>query len=216
MPMFTMENHMYEVILRASLPVDIMQRYQTDKKANPTTAYNLINIEDDPFTLPQVQSGEVTSFTADIFKGYSNDGGGTPGPLFAGKVPVEIQRVIYFRHFDFDFQYPAHLTYLLFGSGSEAHMTNYISRDPDFQHILTLASVPDWLSPAQLESVVQVNIVDIPGTPVPCSNPLTQSKYNVHFQGLPNMHFTIDLQNAQTLWFSTGNLLNAKDPCQNG
>jgi hypothetical protein len=215
MPMFTMENHMYEVILRASLPADVMQSYQNDKKANPSTAYNLINVEENPFTLPQVQNGEVTSFIADIYKGYSNDDGGTPGPLFAGKVPVEIQRVVYFRHFDYDFQYPTHLTYLLFGSDGEVHMTNYISRDHDFQHVLTLASVPDWLSPTQLEAVVQVNFVDISGTPVPCTNPLMQPTYNVHFQGWPDMQFTLNLTGAQSLWFSTGNALNAKDPCQN-
>jgi hypothetical protein len=78
MPMFTQEKHMYEVILRAHLPADAMAAYRKLRKANPDKAYNLINVDDDQFTLPDIKAGRVTAFKATIYNGYSNEDGGHP------------------------------------------------------------------------------------------------------------------------------------------
>jgi hypothetical protein len=60
---------------------------------------------------------------------------------------VTIERVVYFRHFSMSFQPPDPLTYVLFGFGDEAHMTNCQTKEPDFDHIVSLAEAPDWLPP---------------------------------------------------------------------
>lgn len=36
MPRFMMERHMYQVVLRATLPADVMQRYQSRRRQRPT------------------------------------------------------------------------------------------------------------------------------------------------------------------------------------
>ena len=216
MPMFTMEDHMYQVVLRAQLPPDVMQTYLASKQSNPATVFNLINVADDPFTLPEIQTGAVSAFTATIYAGYSNANHGTPGPVLVDNVPVTVLRVVHFRHFDFDFPYPTNMTYILYGSGSDTFLSHYISRDPDFQHIVTLPSPPDWLSASQIDAGVNLNIVGMPSTPIPCSNPLTQSTYQVQFQGWPGVPFPIEVGEGSTYWFSTDNLLNSQDPCAGG
>jgi hypothetical protein len=63
---------------------------------------------------------------------------------------------------------------------------------------------------------VTISFPDIPSLPVPCRNPLTSPSYRVLFEGLSDAAATLDLTGARTIWFSTGNLLNATDPCANG
>lgn len=131
MPMFTTEKHMYQIVLQASLPADVMAKYQALRAANPSKPYNLINVDDDTFTLPQLKAGEVTSFKATIFDGYSNDGGGTPGPVLFDNVPVTVEAVVIYRPFNLGIDRPKQLVYTLFGRGTEAHLTHYIAQDPD-------------------------------------------------------------------------------------
>lgn len=216
MPMFTMERHMYQVVLRGTLPADVMQEYQAGRRANPTLPYNLTNSQDDPYTLPELKSGRRMSFKADLYKDYSNDEAQPVDPPFATGIPVQVEQVVHLRHFNFEMPRPDHLTYVLFGTGSEAHLTHYIARDPDYQHIVTLGSVPDWLSSDQVEGSVELTFGSLCSVPVPCWNPLVEDTYNVTFQGWDVQQFELDLKGAVSLWFSTGNLLNANDPCPGG
>jgi hypothetical protein len=213
MPMFTVERHMYQVVLRATLPADVMQQYQAGRKTGPTVPYNLTNSQDDPYTLPELRSGRRTSFKADIYKEYSNADAAPVDPPFATEVPVQIEQIVHLHHFNFEIPRPEHLAYVLFGSGGEAHLTHYIARDPDYQHIVTLGSVPNWLSADQIEGSVELTIGSLLSTPVPCSQPLTQDGYSVLFQGWDVQQFELDMKGAVTVWFSTGNMLNANDPC---
>lgn len=212
-PMFTMEKHMYQVVLRASLPDEQMAGYRKLRTENSGTAYNLINVADDQFTLPEIKAGGVRQFKATIYDGYSNAGGGTPGAVLWGNVPVTIEDVVIFRHFNFSIERPANLNYVIFGQGDEAHLTHYIARDPSFQHILTLPAPPDWLSVAELAAGVVVEFPDLPSEPVSCTEPLSATTHPVSFEGRRDKPHTLDLSGAQTVWYSTGNLLNAKDPC---
>src|SRR5437879_2865864 len=70
MPMFTMKEHMYQVILRASLPHEVAALYRALRLQNPTRPYNLINVQSDRFTLPQLKTQEVSSFKVTMYDGY--------------------------------------------------------------------------------------------------------------------------------------------------
>lgn len=213
MPMFTMGKHMYQMALRASLPAEQMMAYKALRTANPTKAYNLINVEDDEFTLPEIKSGSLRQFTATIYDGYSNAGGGTPGPILWDNVQVKIEDVVVFRHFNFSIERPANLNYVIFGDDDEAFMTHYIARDPSFQHILALGAAPDWLSADELLAGVTVEMPDVPSEPLSCTEPLSAEEYRINFEGRSDVSEIIDLSTAVTVWYSTGNLLNAVDPC---
>lgn len=214
MPMLTHEKHMYQVVLRVRLPLKVMRDYQRLRNEHPETAYNLINVDDDKFTLPQLKSGEVRRFNATIFDGYSNDGGGEPGPVIADQVPVVIKDVVVFRHFNFAIDRPESLVYTLFGDSDEAHLIHYITRDPDFQHILTSHSAPDMFSSAQLNAGIELSFPALDSMPLGCSPPVREGVHDVRFQGMEDALVKLDLTDGlRQIWYSTGNLLNKEDPC---
>lgn len=212
MPMFTMEKHMYQVILRVGLPDAVMRGYRAGQGPG-RTSWNLVNSVHE-YTLPQIKAGTLTSFKVDVYKEYSNADAAPAGPPFARNVPLTVDEVVHFRHFDFNIPRPHNLTYLLFGRGGEAHLEHYIARDPDFQHIVTLGSVPAWISPDQLAASAEICLADVPSLPIPCAAPLTAKSYPVLFQGRPDAPATLDLNGASPVWFSTGNRLSEEDPCQ--
>lgn len=205
--MFPMQAHMYQVILEVRLPEYAMNQYVIDRKQHWHEAYILGNVEYDLMTLVQIQNGQLKSFIADIFRGMPEDPN-KDTPLIHN-VRVTIERIVYFRHFDYNMDYPNSLTYVLFGSGNEAHMTHYMTKEPDFNQVLDLAEAPNWLPPGQLEAGIQVNIPSLNGHTMFCSNPLTKTSYEVQFYGQEPLH-TINV--GSSYWFSTDSL-NAKDPC---
>lgn len=214
MPMFTDERHMYQMVLRVRLPDTAVALYQKLRAANPEKPYNLINVDSDKFTLPDIKSGKVTSFKATLYDGYSNDNGGTPGPVLLDQIPVTIEAVVLFRHFNFGINRPPRLIYTLFGADGEAHMTHYIAQDPDFQHIVTLAAPPSGFSDAQLQAGIDLDFTDVSSKPILCAPPIKAAVYKTLFAGRPDAPVMLDLtKGTHSIWYSTGNLLNAKDPC---
>jgi hypothetical protein len=123
-----------------------------------------------------------------------------------------VEDVVRFRRFDPGALRPEHLAYVLFGDGAEAHMDHHISRDPDFQHVMTLPAVPPWVSKEQLQKGVEV-VFPVSSSSVRCEAPLRDATYPVTVAGAPR---ALSVGAAATVWFSTGNLLNAKDPCAPG
>ncbi|NTZ83332.1 hypothetical protein FCJ61_10065 [Burkholderia metallica] len=210
MPMFGMEDHLYQMTLQARLDPASMAAYLADKARHPGAPYNLTNLEHDAFTLPQVACGQIRQYVAAIYRDYSDEGGGTPSTPIVGEATVFVERVVVYRAFDQNIPRPANLTYVLFGDGKEAHLDHYIALDPDFQHLLTLPTVPDWLDVTQLQAGVLVSFPQ-PSTPIGCTPPVTPGAHTVRFQGLADA--AVPLTVGDTFWYSTGNSLNAVDPC---
>jgi hypothetical protein len=206
--MFPMVNHRYQAILRVTVPPYAMAQYVSDRTANPSIVYILGNSQFDLMTLPAIHTRERTSFVADIFRCAPQDPNTTP-PLLHN-VRVEIVQVIVCRPFDNLFDYPPMLTYILYGAGNEAHLSHYMSREPDFQHCLDLKSTPDWLSPLNLESGVTINFPALKRGELPCANPFTQSSYSVLRGGQASGGGLVQIGN--TYWFDTL-ALNATNPC---
>lgn len=212
MPIFEREDHHYQLTLEVHLDAESMKVYLSDRENYPSEAYNLINNAFNQFTLPEVVSGETKRYFASVFRGYSNADGGTPGPMILSNATVFVDRVVYFRAFEPNIPRPLNLTYVLFGSTTQAFLDHYIAADLDFQQLLSLSTVPDWLSIAQLKAGVTVTIVGKPSVPVRCFSPLSSATaYTVLFQGLPNAIASVAVD--ATIWYSTGNLLNRVDPC---
>lgn len=210
--MFYMTNHMYQMILRVSIPASAMQTYVADRQQHPDTPYILGNLQTDLMTLPDIANGTVESFAADIFRGLPEDPN-KDTPLIHN-VPTTIEQIVHYRHFDANLGYPELLSYLLFGAGDEAHLVHYLAQQPDFDHMLDLAAAPDWLPSSQLEAGVQIDFVGIPNTPggqaqTYCSSPLTGQSYQVIYEGGQN---TYDVQIGTSYWFET-NIVNETDPC---
>jgi hypothetical protein len=214
MPMLTNEKHMYQVILRAHMSDEATSLYRKLRAANPSKPYNLINVEVDKFTLPDLKAGKVTSFRATLYDGYSNDNDGTPGPVLMDNVLVTVDAVVIFQHFNLGVDRPANLIYTIFGQGDEMHMTHVISRDPDFQHIVTLSAPPSGFTATQIGAGVDLNFTTLSSLPIGCRSPLSAQVYPTLFAGRSDAPVPLDLTKGfQSIWYSTGNLLNKVDPC---
>lgn len=222
MTMFHMEEHCYQIVLRAKLPDAVMKQFREWRRKKPTQAYFLANLTESAMDVPQLACGQLTQFEAEIFEGIpeSSPPGAPKGqynvwpwtqPPAIAKVRVTVERVVYFRHFDYNFEYPKYLTYVLFGAGKEAHMQSYQTKEPDYDHILSLEAAPAWLPTNKLESVVTVSFPNEPSRPVRLKNPLTRKEYQVQYQGFweyLGYRFTKlhPLRLGTTWWFSNSPL----------
>lgn len=124
------------------------------------------------YCIPDLGSGRITEFTANIFQGFrpiskeqeAKDVHYFPwdeqycNPVL-GEFTVQVERIVLFRPFDHLEVLPTYARYFLFGDGDsdECHMTNLQTASlitsafeppvfgPDYDHVLSLASRPDWL-----------------------------------------------------------------------
>ena len=137
--------HAYQVLLEVKLTSsdgrDPRQLYLADKLAHPAHRYSLSpeTSTGDPayWVLPEVaQVGQ--SFRANIHIERE----ATNPTYIARAVTVDITRVIHFRLFHPDDKKPGAMTYLLFGSGTEAFLAHYIGMYPDFDQIRAVTLDP--------------------------------------------------------------------------
>lgn len=212
LPMFFMQDHRYQLILQVSLPEYAMKQYIRDRLQHPDEVYIFNNVPEDLMTLPQIHNGQLTSFIADISRGAPGPDG--PNPAFIHNVRATIKRVVYFRPFDDNLNYPTYLSYILFGAGNEAHMAHFLTKYPDFDQVLDLAEVPSWLPSPQLEAGVPINIPGLHNCPgdkqIYCSNPLTLPSYEVQYEGQEPVY---EIKIGSCYWFDTAGLNMPHDPC---
>ncbi len=214
--MLHMEEHEFEFVLRAKLTPEATKTWEADRRQHPDETYFLGNVESDGMTIPEIATGARTTFTASIWAGipvkhhYRTWPWKHVKPIVAD-TPVTVERVVAYRHFDLQQNYPESLTYLLFGSGGEAHLCHFQTREPDFDEAVTLAEAPSWLPAALLEAGVHVSFPDLRATPVYCSSPLLNQHYMVEYSGQEPARYPLKVD--RSLWFST-KVTNAKDPCQ--
>jgi hypothetical protein len=178
LPMFYMENHCYQLICEARLAAADQATYLETRSANPGVPLILGNHH--PTTLCELVTGPA--FRADAFVDVPRD----PTQATPFMTPtLRIARVLLFRHFDPDDGYPSRLTYFLYGTPEQAHLSHLITRAPNFQHELDLAAVPEHVSEAQLAVGVPLVLSDAPEAarqPV-TDDPLTEPAYTAGVDG---------------------------------
>jgi hypothetical protein len=180
MTQYHCELHKYQIILKLKLPETVYRQYLELRRENPNDTFVLCNAkalkhdtdEIREFSIPELASGRVTSFTGNIFQGIrplSPQEIATDEHFFPwakkyvrpaiGEFEVTVERIVTFRPFDHLHALPEYATYLLFGDGEsgEAHMTNLQTArlvtgpfepqvfGPDYDHVMSLAGRPDWL-----------------------------------------------------------------------
>ncbi len=220
------EEHRYQFILEVMLPPEETARYQADRKNHPEQSYFLANLPRDVFTLPSLQAGERREFRCEIFRGIPAASGSRYTawpwdenfPRFIQEVVVTARRTVHYRPFSDRMHHPTTLTYLLFGVGDEAHMTNWQTKEPDFDHVVSLQAAPSWLPPDQLKAGV---IVDIPGQETStalwplarCKNPWpNEVDQYVRYRGEEDERL---IKIGKTAWFSL-KIVNSANPCPDG
>jgi len=137
-PVLADPRHNYQVILQASLPDKVhADAYETLRKSN----YNdgKVQIFHDHIALPEIGSGTIRELPEANFEYYPNDPdgvlGGTPVPGLEQKIPVRIDKVLHFHQFQTEDDYPAALTYVVYGDTSDAFIDHFINRAPSFHSV---------------------------------------------------------------------------------
>jgi hypothetical protein len=208
LPMFFMQNHMYHLVLEVTIPEEAKKAYLADQEKHPDSFYILGNLQNDMFTLPAVAIGETTSFQADIFRGLPEDPN-EDTPLIHN-ITTEIKQLIRLRHFDYNQPFPENLTYVLFGNEKEAFLSHYLTKQPDFMHVVQLKESPEWLQIQQLKMGIDINFTGMQDTPVYCSSPIKTGSYKVMYQGQSDTSFVVKV--SRSIFFST-DVPNSTDPC---
>jgi hypothetical protein len=218
LPMFVMENHCYEVIVEAVLRGDVKERYLEQRRQHPEDTFFLGNAPDDLWTMPELQIGRRRSFMADIWRGipyktrYEHWPWMHQTPAISG-ARVDVERVVHYRHLDFNEEYRPTLSYVLFGAETEAFLVHRPIKKPHFDHVVTLAASPAWLPPDQLRAGVPVNIPRIPDH-LHCKSPLQDGlEYEVRYAGFPATPERLTVRVGRTEWFCT-KFLNFDNPCR--
>ncbi|MBV9269599.1 MAG: hypothetical protein JO165_00790 [Candidatus Eremiobacteraeota bacterium] len=217
--MFHMEEHMFQFVLRASLPDVGMKTYRRYRLEYPDETYFLGNTDEDQFTVPSIKNGRRT-FKASIWRGIPkqreyNEWPWKHQPPIVSDMLVTIERIVYYRHFDFNLNYPQSLTYVLFGAEDEAHLDHYQVKEPDFDHIASLKRAPSWLPLEELEAGVHINFPEKlavpPGVPAAayCDNPIPPGPYKVQYAG-QSRERDIEVGNS---WWCSAQIVNANNPC---
>lgn len=225
------ETHMYQLVMQLSLPEPWRSDFIAERKANPTDSYFIANaLADpaignpvtDPMTVAEIASRMRTSFVGNIFRGipYRDTYPSWPWegvrPVL-GNVPVVVDRIVHFHPFAWTMKHPETLVYILFGAGDEAHMVNLQTRMPDFDHVLTLAERPTWLSEDLLRAGAFVDLVGVPRLGpddvrynVRCENPIADgSSVSVRYRCTgPARPVSVGF----TSWFCN-KLTNNPNPC---
>jgi hypothetical protein len=233
MPMLRdFEVHMYQLVMRATIPGEHMRRYREEyDKADTTNTFFLVNTEHDLMTILDLATGRRASFTATLWdkatvqKGkkfppwWKGPEDQTPLPPLIEETRVTVDRVVYFRHFDLNLNRPQSLTYVLFGLGDEAHLHHYQTAEPDFDEALTLAEVPGWLPDAQLEAGIHINFPAFEeNAPLKSCGPILEpgSTHLVQYCGIEGYGGeklpAFEVKIGRNLWFNTS-IGNTDDPC---
>ena len=220
MTQYHTEEHKYQLILKFELPSEALIEFQTLRKTFPSDFFVLCNDHCDQMTVPDLAAGERPSFKCNIFQGFrqftqkeAKDHHFFPWALtrvepVISKIKVRIERVVLYRVFAHHYELPEFATYYLFGSGSEAHMTNLQTASlatgpfeaqafgPDYDHVMSLEAEPDWLHPTLLEAGVVVTTPAVrlwdrkTGTPtIPCGPPFKKDEtVEVLYRGIGPVH----------------------------
>ena len=77
-------------------------------------------------------------------------------------VKVSIERIVHYRHLNRNESSRDFEAYVLFGRGDEAHILHSPLWQPEYDHVATLKSAPNWISQDQLVSTVLLSFPDFP------------------------------------------------------
>lgn len=182
MTQYYMEEHKYQLVFELGLPDDVLTRLRKARRQNPKDWFILSNEESDEFAIPDLASGRKPAYRGQIFQGlppFTERDEDNPHfypwssdrciPLIENFEAV-VKRIVMFRPFAHNAIQPDHATYLLFGKGAEAHMTNLQTGrlagtrfdapafGPDYDHVLSLRERPKGFSESQLEAGIVASL----------------------------------------------------------
>ncbi|ANZ41604.1 hypothetical protein BBK82_42305 [Lentzea guizhouensis] len=195
--MFTMAAHRYQVVATFGFGAEAKKTYVEARKAARTATFVVVNQE--KLLLPKMLADR--RFTGTILKVVGNDlHNAVP---IVSDTPVEITSVLYDRQFQDSGDYPPKPSYLLFGDGSQAHATHYMTKKPDYQLLVAVSVSDSELTAAELAAGVLVELQDVTENHTPATTPIPPDTV-VHALSPQGKKVTLTV--THTHWFDTREL----------
>jgi hypothetical protein len=206
LPMFFMPNHSFQVILEIELGGNDIETYHKTRKENPGKPLIIMNntkmlLED------LVNSG---SYKAAGY--FANENGDPIGNPFIESTTVTVKRKLLFESLNPNAEYPEKLTYYLYGTNSEFHLSHLLSKAPNFEQELdvTLSSnISDKIKELDTE-IVKISIPSLnerSNQPITI-DPLTQSEYIIRIDDVDDKAADTSgkIEIINKFWINNGSL----------
>jgi len=225
------EVHKYQFVVEISLPEPYRSTLIEERKRYPNDSFFVANALRDPavenpvsdkMNLPETAATLRKSFIGNVWRGIPYKAAYKTWPWAGVKpilsnVPITIERTVHFLPFSASMNRPDRLTYLLFGSGAEAHIVHLQTmrgKEPDFDHVASLKEPPEWLPTDLLEAGAVIDLPneeEQPTKPVRCESPFKDdTQIEVRYRGTDPKN--ISIRNTQFFCTKIANL-GRKDPC---
>jgi hypothetical protein len=149
--------HNFQVILEVSL---------TDQGSDPQAVYvkdhqnnkdkKIYTVAPEPFDIVNLayvdqEHTQLRSFKGSIFRGHFEHKG-----KHILDALINVKNVVHFHGFDPGAKELSQLEYLLFGRGDELFLAHYITKPPDFDHILSVKTVDHKFTDEELRHGVSI------------------------------------------------------------
>ncbi|NUT98795.1 MAG: hypothetical protein HOY78_43015 [Saccharothrix sp.] len=197
--MFNMAQHRYHVVIEVTLPQIAKDAY--------TAAFGK-----DPIIVVNPKGKEMLLHDMLGPAGFPAELWALPGNSFenakvlAKDFTAKAAKKLYDRAFDDNEAYPAKPRYLLFGSGGQAHISHYMTKQHDYQLLAELAAVPTGVTAAQLAAGLLVDLTGVTENHKPTSDPLEPHRNTELAATAVGPGTQLKLKIGPTRWFDTKEL----------
>jgi hypothetical protein len=203
--MFFMPDHSFQVILEVELDNNSNITYIKTRKENPDKPLIIMNNKS-MLLRELVNSG---SFDAKIC--FANEDGDQEGSPIIKSTTVTVKKKLLFESLNPNTEYPEILTYYLYGSGQEFHLSHVLSRAPNFQQELDVTLSGDIIDKInELDSeILKISFPSLKErTNQPITiDPLTGPEFTIGMDNRPEMSGKIKIINK--FWINN-NPLNSE------
>lgn len=197
--------HHHQVILQASFGSSD-STYRDDRKRNPST--RLYTFAPRKFVLPELFPGKAgeppsrKSFVGSLVRNHFEQPPAHPeeSEEIASEVVVEVINVIYHHELDRRAQRLEHLTYMLFGKGSERFLAHRISSPPDFDHLQLVDVQGRDFSDDQLRHGVEITVTGRLNEP---SNKVQERETVAAIARVDGQEVPVEIDAKDELYFDT-------------
>jgi hypothetical protein len=165
--------HNFQVILEVTLPTKVHTRsgidpreiYVKDRQDNKNI--RIYTVRPTPFDITDLVSDDpakqLHSFGVTIFRGHFEHKG---KPIVNANATIDVENVVHFHAFDPDAKKLPQLKYLLFGKGDELFIAHYITKPPDFDHILSVETIDHKFTDEELIKGISIVFPERDNTPL--------------------------------------------------
>jgi hypothetical protein len=153
-PVIADNRHHWQVVLQGRLTTsEHINAYNAVRKEQGDIK---VEVFQDDLSLADIGSGVTKELKSASFV-YYPETGKAKFPGLNKNIPVRIDRIIHFRQFEPEMDYPDGLDYIVYGDSNDVFIEHFISRAPSFHSVAKLKGIPRFWTDVK-EQVTQITV----------------------------------------------------------